>query len=184
MGAADNKPKSAITRADLLTLAARKNVDAVIAYLTRRLRNFHDAQDVSQSSFMAIVSASDENGVVDNPFGYFSTVVDRELAKFGSARAKECEHIVSSSEIGLDEIAVRSGSGGDPSEELDQIQRIEAAMAELSPRRALVLYLVEYVGLSYQEVGEQIGITTHAVKKILQRAREQLRRRLSSEEER
>ena len=180
----DNKPKSAISRGNLLVLTARKNVDAICAYLTRRLGNYDDAQDVCQSAFVELVATSDDKGGVDNPFGYFSTVLNRELAKFGRARAKECGYMVSSSEVELDEIAVRGDGGGDPSEELDKLQQFKAARAELAPKRAMVLGLVMQAGLSYEEVAQRMGITPDAVRRTLQRARKQLERRRLADKER
>jgi RNA polymerase sigma-70 factor, ECF subfamily len=176
MGAANKKRKSSIFRDNLLILAARRNVNAALAHLTRRLGNSHDAEDVLQSSFTAIVGTSDD-GVVDSPFACFSTVVERELEKFGAARDQDREHQVPGG-INVGKTAVRNGSGGDPSEALDRQQQIEAALAELSPRRRLALYLFEHVGLSYKQIARQMSISPDAVKKILHRARKQLKRRL------
>jgi len=65
----------------------------------------------------------------------------------------------------------------------DLKQRIEAALAELSPEERAVLVLRELDGRSYAEIAESLDVPLGTVKSRLVRARALLARRLDREEE-
>jgi RNA polymerase sigma factor (sigma-70 family) len=57
----------------------------------------------------------------------------------------------------------------------DLAQLVRSGMAELSPRDATAVALVTHLGLSPNEVGAALGVTTGAAKVIVHRARRRLR---------
>jgi len=79
--------------------------------------------------------------------------------------------------IAIDEVAGLAGDEGDPGRELDRLDlrsRIDAALRRLpvDQREAFVMKHVE--GLSYQEMGEVLGVSVPALKMRVHRAREDL----------
>ncbi|MET0497255.1 MAG: RNA polymerase sigma factor [Steroidobacteraceae bacterium] len=179
MGEAANKPKTPVHGRGLAFVAANHYSSDLRAYLSRRLGNPHDVEDVAQSVFLKLVRINNDNLVVEKPFGFVRTIANRALAELSALRARDRAHLVSSSRIEhIVESAVATDSDEDPGEDLDVHQQIETAMAKLSPTLSAALILVARDGLSYAEAAQRLDISEHAVKKNLQRARAQLRRRL------
>jgi RNA polymerase sigma-70 factor (ECF subfamily) len=58
-------------------------------------------------------------------------------------------------------------------------EAIEAALAELPPSQRAALLLLRFEDLSYKEIAQALGITVMAVKSLINRGREGLRRRLA-----
>ena len=179
MGEADKKPKTPVSGRGLAFVAANHYSSDLRAYLARRLGNPHDVEDVAQSVFLKLVRINNDDLMVEKPFGFVRTVANRALAELGAVRAHDRAHLVSSTRIEhLIESAVSTDNDEDPGEDLDVHQQIETALSQLSPTLAAVLILVARDGLSYAEAAARLDISEHAVKKNLQRARAQLRRRL------
>ena len=179
MGEAANKPTTPISGRGLAFVAANHYSSDLRAYLSRRLGNPHDVEDVAQSVFLKLVRINNRDLVVEKPFGFVRTIANRALAELGALRARDRAHFVSASQIEhLVESAVTTDDDESLGDGLDVHQQIETALSQLSPTLASVLILVARDGLSYAEAAERLDISEHAVKKNLQRARAQLRRRL------
>jgi RNA polymerase sigma factor (sigma-70 family) len=179
MSEAANKPRTAISGRGLAVVAANHYSSDLRAYLSRRLGNPQDVEDVVQSVFLKLVRIKSDDLIVDKPFGFVRTIANRALAELGASRARDRAHIVSSSQIEhLVERAVAADNEEDLGENLDVHQKIETALSQLSPTLAAALILVARDGLSYAEAAERLDVSEHAVKKNLQRARAQLRRLL------
>ena len=57
-------------------------------------------------------------------------------------------------------------------------QAVRQAVLSLPERQRLAVVLARYEGLSYLEIGEAMGLSVQAVKSLLNRAHEALRKRL------
>lgn len=63
-------------------------------------------------------------------------------------------------------------------EEADLSQRLEALLAALPENQRRALILKRFAGLSYQEIGEEMGLSPQAVDGLLKRARKTLKEAL------
>ena len=68
---------------------------------------------------------------------------------------------------------------GSPSEAAEAAVRVRTAVDSLPEQQRLAVVLSRFHGCSYEEVAEAIGTTVPAVKSLLTRARDHLRRRLA-----
>ena len=64
----------------------------------------------------------------------------------------------------------------------DTIQRLQAALSDMSPRRAEILFLHDVAGLELSEIAVLTGASTAAVQSLLVRGRRELIARLSDAE--
>jgi RNA polymerase sigma-70 factor (ECF subfamily) len=69
-----------------------------------------------------------------------------------------------------------------PARDRSSVRELTAAMNALSPEHRQVILLVTLEGLSYREVGEELGVPIGTVMSRVARAREQLRSRLDGSE--
>lgn len=160
----------------------------VYALALRMLRNEHDAEDVTQQTFLS---------VIENLGGF------REEARFSTWLLRIATHAalkVIRKRRGLDQVSLEETT--EPAADTDAIphpeyiadwrdsperlvQRgetrrlIEEALAELDDKHRLVFLLRDGQGLSVRETAEALGLTEVNVKVRLLRARLQLRERLT-----
>lgn len=74
-----------------------------------------------------------------------------------------------------------AGSGFMPARVADRAELTEAvrsAIARLNERQRMALLLSRFEGMSYEEIGETMGLSVQAVKSLMSRTREKLRRML------
>lgn len=136
-----------------------------------------DAQDLAQEVYLRILRLNDAQAI-RNPELYLYTVANN-LVK---------EHAVVERRLNasddVDDIAIQQQLAELPlfEDEFDtgeRIKRLRAVLAELSPKcRATVVLQYRY-GLSYEEIGGKLGISTNMVKKYLAQALDHCRRRMS-----
>jgi RNA polymerase sigma factor (sigma-70 family) len=182
MGEAAKKPTTAISGRGLAIVTASRYSGDLRAYLSRRLGNRDDIDDVAQSVYLKLVRIKNDQLIIEKPFGFVRTIANRVLAELGAARARDRAHIVSSQQAEQAiESAVAADDDEDLAEELDKHRQIEMALSKLSPTLAAALIAVGRDGLSYAEAAARLETSEHAVKKNLQRARAQLRRYLFSD---
>jgi len=160
----------------------------VYALALRMLHNEHDAEDVTQQTFLS---------ALENLAGF------REEARFSTWLLRIATHAalkVLRKRRGLDVVSLDEATQPDPDtdhiphpeyiadwrespERLVQNREtrrlIEEALAELDEKHRLVFLLRDVQGLSVRETAEVLGITEVNVKVRLLRARLQLRERLT-----
>jgi RNA polymerase sigma-70 factor, ECF subfamily len=143
----------------------------------RLLGNHADAGDCFQETFLSALSAARRQRV-ENWGGF--------LRRLATARALDrLRHRLRQSGGGgprADEATVPCPAPGPPlqAEARELNEQIRRALADLPPRQAEAFCLHYLERWSYQEVGQHLGIATHAVGSLLHRARAGLRDALSS----
>lgn len=150
---------------------------ALQAFFYRRIRTKSDAPDLAQEVYVRMLRVSDM-AAIRNPELYLYTVANnlvKEHAVLDRRRA---------SSVDLDEATVQQQLGELPAfdGELDTTQRVtrlRTVLAQLPPkcRAAVVLYYRH--DLSYQEIADRLGVSSHMVKKYLAQALGHCRRRMA-----
>lgn len=150
---------------------------ALQAFFYRRIRTKSDAPDLAQEVYVRMLRVSDM-AAIRNPELYLYTVANnlvKEHAVLDRRRA---------SSVDLDEATVQQQLGELPvfDGQLDTTQRVtrlRTVLAQLPPkcRAAVVLYYRH--DLSYQEIADRLGISSHMVKKYLAQALGHCRRRMA-----
>lgn len=146
------------------------------AYLQRMLRNREEAEDLTQETFLKAFRAL-ERFDADRPFKRWlytiatNTGLNAIRGQKGRGTRVELDPDLPVFQSGRD-----GQSGGVAAEE-----RLERALAFLSPRAVQLIRLHYHEGFSLHEAGSILGMSEGAAKAALCRARQELRKRMTSE---
>jgi RNA polymerase sigma-70 factor (ECF subfamily) len=151
---------------------------SLLAFFHRRVRNRSDAADLAQEVYVRMLRVSDPESIRD-PQAYLFAVAGN--------LAKEQYLLDRQSALGVEinEPAVEAQLFNVPTFErdLDQRQRLVRLRTVLNqlPDKCRTVVMLQYQhGLSHQEVADQLGISTHMVKKYLAQALAHCRRRMQA----
>jgi RNA polymerase sigma-70 factor (ECF subfamily) len=155
----------------------------IIRFMCGWTRSADLAEDLAQEVFLRIYK-SRKTYV---PTAKFSTWLYRIAHNVASNHVRDVsvrrEYQLSKAENGstsgllLENIAV-SPSGYQPTRNMDHQERsrvIMVALEALGERQRTAILLSKFEGMSYQEIGETMGLTVQAVKSLLMRARVNLK---------
>lgn len=155
----------------------------IIRFMNGWTRNAEYAEDLAQEVFLRIYK-SRKTYV---PTAKFSTWLYRIAHNVAANHVRDLsirkEYQLSKAENGstsgllLENIAV-SSSGYQPTRNMDHQERsrvIMLALEALGERQRTAILLSKFEGMSYQEIGETMGLTVQAVKSLLMRARVNLK---------
>jgi RNA polymerase sigma factor (sigma-70 family) len=148
----------------------RKHVRDVYGFSLSILGNAHDAEDVTQTTFLNAYRALNGSERIENVRAWLLAIahnVCRQRWRTAARRPQEVELDPEAAEAFQDEEAPSAGE-------------IRAAMAELSFNHRVVLVLREIEGLAYEEIAETMGLSLSAVETLLFRARLALREQLEA----
>lgn len=159
----------------------RRYKDRIYSFAYRMLGRRASAEDVLQETFLRVQSNADSW----HPTARFSCWVYRiarnlcvdEMRKYWN------RHVYADSQVALDEngqglLSIIPSEDADPRtvvEERRLQQRIDEAIAALSPEQQEVIILSKYQGLSYPEIAEVLNISQESVKQRAYRAHMRLR---------
>ncbi|MBW3593233.1 MAG: sigma-70 family RNA polymerase sigma factor, partial [Actinobacteria bacterium] len=149
----------------------RKHVRDVYGFAYGVFGNRHDAEDVTQSTFMNAYRAFMRDEEIENMRAWLLAIaqnVCRQRFRTSSRRPKEVELDHEIAETFVDD------------DDAPTAGEIRAAMEELAFNQRVVLVLREIEGLSYEEIADTMGITISAVETLLFRARRALREQLEA----
>jgi RNA polymerase sigma-70 factor, ECF subfamily len=145
--------------------------------ISRLVPETADASDCFQATFISAWQLSRKESIRNWP---------ALLRRLATARALErCRELarnrVRQAEF-PDEgvIDKRLSDPADSSETFELQELLRIALADIEPREAEVFCLACLEGLTYREIGRQLGLTVNHVGVLLNRARSQLRPRLGS----
>ena len=149
----------------------------LVRFIARRLRSVADARDVAHEAYVRLLRYKRKD-LIRDPQAYLYRIAVNILYEFelqkkadaiGLARCAECQNM-------------EEADFGRPEQNVEVLQarkRIEAVLGELSPKCRAVFILYRRDGLSYKEIGAQIGISTNMVKKYLARGLRHCREHLA-----
>jgi RNA polymerase sigma-70 factor (ECF subfamily) len=149
---------------------------ALRAFFRRRVRLAPDAPDLAQEVYVRMLRVSNAD-TIRNPELYLYTVANnlvREHAAFDKRRASYDD---------VDDVAVQEQLAELPQFDRDidngrRVERLREVLAQLSPKCRAAVLLQYGHGLSYEDIGARLGVSTHMVKKYLTQALLHCRRRM------
>ena len=155
----------------------QRNQQRVYAVVARFLGAGAEAEDLAQEVFLRVWRSSGRY----RPTARFSTWLYRITANvcLNALRARPSATILSLDSLKVEGLASRVQN--DPSAGLaraEQRRRIEAALDALPGQQKLAIILHKYQGLNLKDIADVLGMTPQAVKSLLSRARDNLRRTL------
>lgn len=151
------------------------------SFFGRRVRARDEVADLTQEAFLRVLRA-DSSRAIHNPEAYLFTVATNLVR----------EYCVLNNRLGdaLDawdpSIEGELSNWPDMETELDASQRrlaLQAVLSELSPKCRAALVMQYRDGLTYQQIGEQLGISSNMVKKYLSKALNHCRQRLAAQQD-
>ena len=145
-----------------------------------------EAEEVAQDIFLRVWRSAGAYRAEGKFTTWLMTIARNLVFTRSSQRARrkeiDAEDAVDE-ETGESAMAVEPDSAvGTPAEALSfqELERaVEAACAELPESQRLVVHLRQYEGMEFEEIGKITGMSLTAVKSLMFRARETLRKKLS-----
>ena len=150
-------------RHGLVEQLATDHHEDLIRYISRRVRSIADAREIAQEAYVRLLRL-DRTDLIREPRAYLYRVATHVLYEFELKSRNDRLGLVrwkSDEASGIAEIHTRA---------VDQLalkERMDAALAELTPKCRAVLILHRRDGMTYQEISERIGISVSMVKKYL-----------------
>jgi RNA polymerase sigma factor (sigma-70 family) len=144
------------------------------SFFSRRIKSKFDSADLVQEVYARMLRVKDKDAI-RNPEGYLYTVASNliyEHAVLSQRQAAQTDE--SAPELQRDQ-------GPGLEEILDtqvRTRRLSQVLRELSPKCRAVVYMKYQHGLSYQEIAEHLGLSSHMVQKYLGLALKHCRRRM------
>jgi len=145
----------------------RRYLDGVYGYSFYLLGDHHDAEDVTERTFVAALGAIDRYRDTGASFrSWLFRIAHNQLANALRARSRHRT-------LPLDDVQEAGAAGGDPARLAglaDEARRLRAAVGALSVDRRQVIVLRFVDGLSAREIGEVLGRSEGAVRVLQHRA--------------
>jgi len=150
---------------------------ALQAFLFRKVRKHPDAAELAQEVYVRMLRVPDMESV-RNPEAYLYTVASN-LAKEHARHERRDGEVVD-----VDDPLVQAQLAELPSyagqlDAQERIKRLREVLHQLSPKCQAAVVLQYWHGLSYEEIGQRLGVSTNMVKKYLSQALVHCRRRMS-----
>ncbi len=151
--------------------AFRAHARELQRFLLRRVRDRHDADDLSQEVFARLLRVENVE-IIRNPLAYLLGIASHVIREFRQRRQHPSVIFDSDMADSLSENMATSSRSADQVELQDWLNE---ALGQLPPTHQAVLLLVKRDGLSYDEAAEATGLSVHTIEKYLVEARARLR---------
>jgi RNA polymerase sigma factor (sigma-70 family) len=150
---------------------------ALQAFLFRRVRRHPDAAELAQEVYLRMLRVADMTAI-RNPEAYLYTVASN-LAKEHARHERQ-----DGAALDVDDPLVQEQLAELPAfaSQLDaeqRIKRLREVLQQLPPKCHAAVVLQYWQGLSYEEIAQRLGVSTHMVKKYLSQALVHCRRRMA-----
>jgi RNA polymerase sigma factor (sigma-70 family) len=150
---------------------------ALQAFLFRRVRKHPDAAELAQEVYVRMLRVPDMESV-RNPEAYLYTVASN-LAKEHARQQRRDGDVVDVDDPLVQEQLAELPSYAGQLDAQERIKRLREVLHQLSPKCQAAVVLQYWHGLSYDEIGQRLGVSTNMVKKYLGQALVHCRRRMS-----
>lgn len=140
----------------------------LLRYLTARVGNSHDAQDIAQEGYFRLLRVSDPE-IIDKIEGYLFRIVTNLANEHLYRRGRSLET------LDLDTLIERGGDGDGNIEEarleaLAAMQKLDRILEQIPPLYRAILLMRKRDGYSHNEIAERLGKSKATVHVYLTRA--------------
>ena len=147
----------------------------LVRFIARRVRSAVDAQDLAQEAYVRLLRL-ERKDLIRDPRSYLYRIASNILYEFELKQRADAAGLMRWSDERLTE--AKPGSTEGDLETLSLRGKLEATMDELSPKCRAVVILHRRDGMTYEEIGSEIGISISMVKKYLAKGLRHCRERL------
>jgi RNA polymerase sigma-70 factor (ECF subfamily) len=147
------------------------------AFLFRRVRSRPDAAELAQEVYLRMLRIPDM-GAIRNPESYLYTVASNLAKEHARHERKDAGTLDIDDPLVQEQLAELPPFAGQLDAE-QRIKRLREVLQQLPPRCHAAVVLQYWHGLSYEEIAQRLGVSTHMVKKYLSRALTHCRRRMA-----
>jgi RNA polymerase sigma factor (sigma-70 family) len=145
------------------------------AFLRRRIGLQPDTEELCQEVFFRMLRIPEER-VILNPERYLFVVARNLVHEYRQAHARRNEVDIDDPQV--DQQTAELPSFGNEVDNAQRIRRLGEVLHQLSPKCQAVVALRFWQEQSYEDIAQQLGISTNMVKKYLSQALVHCRRRM------
>ena len=165
------------TKKSLVERLFTEHRGALQAFLYRRVRGHPDAAELAQEVYVRMLRVPDMS-TVRNPEAYLYAVASN-LAKEHAHRSPQNSKVLDIDDpLVQEQLSELPAFGGDLDGER-RVDRLREVLNQLPPKCRAAVVLQYWHGLSYEDIAERLGVSTHMVKKYLSQALLHCRRRMA-----
>jgi RNA polymerase sigma factor (sigma-70 family) len=147
------------------------------AFLYRRVRRHPDAAELAQEVYLRMLRVPDMDAI-RNPEAYLYTVASN-LAKERGREMRHADGMLDVQDELVQEQLAQLPAFAAQLDDQQRIKRLREVLNQLPPKCHAAVVLQYWHGLSYEEIGQRLGISSHMVKKYLGQALAHCRRRMA-----
>jgi RNA polymerase sigma factor (sigma-70 family) len=151
--------------ADSMTTLYSTHHKWLLGWFLRRMHDSGNAHDLTQDTFVKVLVAGNA-AAIDEPKPFLATIAKRLLANHW--RREDVERAYLDALANLPEPTYPSPET--LSVVMESLLLIDKALSGLSVNAKSAFLLAHLDGLTYAQIGEELGVTTHSVKKYLSAA--------------
>lgn len=149
----------------------------LLGYFRRRLAQPADARDLVQEVYLRLLHVDRGEAVIADPEAYLFTVAANLVKEEAVLHRSRALH-VDVSQV-FPELETREDTAEDLVEREHRERRLAQALQRLPPRHRAVMLMQYRDRLSYAEIAERLGVSTHMIKKYVVKALALCRRDLA-----
>jgi RNA polymerase sigma factor (sigma-70 family) len=162
------------------TLVARlfaEHGSSLQAFLFRRLRGHSDATELAQEVYLRMLRVPDMD-TIRNPESYLYTVASNLAKEHYRHQRTDGQALDIDDPLISEQLAELPQLAGQLDTQI-RIKRLREVLSQLPAKCQAAVVLQYWHGLSYEEIAQRLGISTHMVKKYLSQAMVHCRRRMA-----
>ena len=162
-------------QAEWVTRLVQKYDSALRAFLYRLLRSEADAEDVAQECYLRLFRLARPDEVSYPRALLFRTATNQAIKRLAGW---ERDKLVAMDPSDLDALGSQQWSAETTAMYGEAVRELNLTIQSLTPRTRQVLILHKFLGMTNQEIADELGITHSTVEQHVTRALAQCRQRM------
>ncbi|HZC78526.1 MAG TPA: RNA polymerase sigma factor [Ktedonobacterales bacterium] len=150
---------------------------ALQGFLARRVHGHPEAAELAQEVYLRMLRVADLDAI-RNPEAYLYTVASNLAKEHARQQRKDAAALNVDDPLVQEQLAELPTIAGDLDNE-QRIKRLREVLQQLPAKCHAAVVLQYWHGLSYEEIAQRLGVSTHMVKKYLSQALLHCRRRMA-----
>ena len=150
---------------------------ALQAFLYRRVRRHPDAAELAQEVYVRMLRVPDMSAI-RNPEAYLYTVASNLAKEHARQEPRDGGVLDVDDPLVQEQLAELPAFAGQLDSE-QRIRRLREVLRQLPAKCQAAVVLQYWHALSYEEIAQRLGVSTHMVKKYLSQALVHCRRRMA-----